>query len=129
MNDDDESAGIASAAGPKTSPPGLTSVQARALLDERGPNTVPEQRPSVLSRIVCTREHAWTSRPSRWLMGATTANFAVALTLTLTGTLMSPLPGVVAAIVTGTLCVAALIADYLKIPTFKALGLHRLWRV
>jgi H+-transporting ATPase len=78
--------------------------------------------------LVRTREHAWTSRPSAWLLAATTTNLAVAATLALTGTLMSPLSPVVAAIVIGTLCAAALLADYLKIPTFKVLGLHRLWR-
>ncbi|WP_019972919.1 plasma-membrane proton-efflux P-type ATPase [Mycobacterium sp. 141] len=78
--------------------------------------------------LVRTREHLWTSRPSTWLLGATAINLAVALTLALTGTLMSPLAPVVAAIVMLALTAAALLADYLKIPTFKALGLHRLWR-
>jgi len=41
---------------------------------------------------------------------------------------MSPLPPAIAAIVIATLAAAALLADYLKIPTFKTLGLHRLWR-
>jgi hypothetical protein len=41
---------------------------------------------------------------------------------------MSPLSPVVAAITLGIVCAAALLADYIKIPTFKALGLHRLWR-
>lgn len=78
--------------------------------------------------VVRTREHAWTSRPSSPLVVATVANLAVAFALTLTGTFMSPLAPVVAAIVIATLTAATLLADYLKIPTFKALGLHRLWR-
>ena len=78
--------------------------------------------------LVRTREHAWASRPSSWLLGATAGNLAVALTLALTGTLMSPLSPIVATILIATLTAAALAADYLKIPTFKALGLHRLWR-
>ncbi|HUO37198.1 MAG TPA: plasma-membrane proton-efflux P-type ATPase [Mycobacterium sp.] len=78
--------------------------------------------------LVRTREHAWSTRPSTWLLAATTANLALALTLALTGTLMSPLSPAVAAIVIATLAAAALLADYLKIPTFKTLGLHRLWR-
>ncbi|MHA7650815.1 plasma-membrane proton-efflux P-type ATPase [Mycobacterium sp. ML4] len=78
--------------------------------------------------LVRTREHAWTSRPSNWLLAATAANVVVALALVLTGTLMSPLPAVVAAIMIATLSAAALVADYVKIPTFKALRLHRLWR-
>ena len=75
--------------------------------------------------LVRTRKHAWASRPSRWLLGATVSNLAIALTLALTGTLMAVLPPATAAIVLGTLCLAALFTDYLKIPTFKALGLHR----
>ena len=78
--------------------------------------------------LVRTREHAWTSRPSTRLLAATAANLTVALTLALTGTLMSPLSPVVAAITLGIVCAAPLLADYLKIPTFKALGLRRLWR-
>jgi len=78
--------------------------------------------------LVRTREHAWASRPSSWLLGATAGNLAVALTLALTGTLMSPLSPIVATILIATLTTVALAADYLKIPTFKALGLHRLWR-
>lgn len=78
--------------------------------------------------VVRTREHAWTSRPSSPLVVATVANLAVAFALTLTGTFMSPLAPVVAAIVIAMLTAATLLADYLKIPTFKALGLHRLWR-
>ena len=69
-----------------------------------------------------TREHAWTGRPNTWLLAATAANLTVALTLALTGTLMSPLSPDVAAITLGIVCAAALLADYLKIPIFKALG-------
>lgn len=78
--------------------------------------------------VVRTREHAWTSRPSSWLLGATAANLAAALTLAVSGTLMAALAPVVAAIAIAALTAAALLADYLKIPVFKALGLHRLWR-
>ncbi|HZE17628.1 MAG TPA: HAD-IC family P-type ATPase, partial [Mycobacterium sp.] len=46
-----EGAGIVSDSEPEASPGGLTSAQARAMLAEHGPNTVPEQRPSVLSRL------------------------------------------------------------------------------
>ncbi len=72
-----------------------------------------------------TRGHAWSSRPSRWLLAATAANFAAALTLALTGTLMAPLLPVLAAIAAAAIGLAALLADYLKVPIFDALGLHR----
>jgi hypothetical protein len=42
---------------------------------------------------------------------------------------MSALSLAGAAIALGSITVAALVADYLKIPTFKAIGLHRLWRL
>ena len=78
--------------------------------------------------LVRTREHAWTSRPSTPLIAATAANLAVALTLALTGTLMAPMPWAVALLVLGTLLSGALTADLIKIPVFKTLALHRLWR-
>lgn len=78
--------------------------------------------------LVRTRDHAWTSRPSTPLMAATAANLAVALTLALTGVLMAPLPATVAVLVFGVLLAGGLIADVIKIPVFKALALHRLWR-
>jgi H+-transporting ATPase len=78
--------------------------------------------------LVRTREHAWSTRPSTWLLAATTTNLALALAMALTGTLMSPLSPAVVGIVVATLAVATLLADCLKIPAFKMLGLHRLWR-
>ncbi|MGO8966877.1 HAD-IC family P-type ATPase [Mycobacterium sp.] len=78
--------------------------------------------------LVRTREHAWTSRPSTPLIAATAANLAVAVTLALTGTLMAPIPWAVALLVLGTLLAGALTADVIKIPVFKTLALHRLWR-
>lgn len=78
--------------------------------------------------LVRTRDHAWTSRPSTWILAATTGNLAVALTLALTGTLMAPLPAGVALIVLGAVLAGSVVADMVKIPAFKALALHRLWR-
>ncbi len=84
--------------------------------------TISSQATIYLAR---TRGHAWSSRPSRWLLAATAANFAAALTLALTGTLMAPLLPVLAAIAAAAIGLAALLADYLKVPIFDALGLHR----
>jgi H+-transporting ATPase len=78
--------------------------------------------------LVRTRNHAWISRPSTPLIAATVANLTVALTFALTGTLMAPIPWPVALLVLGTLAAGALTADLIKIPVFKALALHRLWR-
>lgn len=75
--------------------------------------------------LVRTRGHAWTSRPSRWLLAATAANVAAALTLALSGTLMAPILPALAAIAAAAIGLAALLADYLKVPVFGALGLHR----
>ncbi len=72
--------------------------------------------------LVRSRDHAWTSRPSTWLLAATHRQLAIALTLALTGSLMSPLPPLVAAIAIAMLSATALLADYIKIPTFKALA-------
>jgi H+-transporting ATPase len=78
--------------------------------------------------LVRTRDHAWSSRPSTPLIAATAANLAIALTLALTGTLMAPLPADVALLVLAALLAGALTADLIKVPVFKTLALHRLWR-
>ena len=66
VNDHHNSAGIAPDAEPEASPTGLTSVQARALLAEHGPNTVLERRPSALSRLA---GGLWAPVP--WMLEAT----------------------------------------------------------
>ncbi len=78
--------------------------------------------------LVRTRGHAWSSRPGRVLVTASVIDVAAALILTLTGTLMPPLPAAASALVLAAVIVGALIADLGKVPAFKALGLHRLWR-
>ncbi|MFD2081631.1 Cation transporter/ATPase, N-terminus [Actinopolymorpha cephalotaxi] len=52
--------------GTSASPRGLSSAQARALLDQVGPNAVPEERPSVLVRAV---RRLWAPVP--WMLEAT----------------------------------------------------------
>ncbi len=59
---------------------------------------------------------------------ATAANLAIALTLALTGTLMAPIPADVALLVLVALLAGALSSDLIKIPVFKTLPPHRLWR-
>lgn len=78
--------------------------------------------------LVRTRNHAWTARPSRALLIATGADIAAVLTLVVSGTLMAALPVTVIAAVLGAVLLGALAADLVKVPAFRALGLHRLWR-
>ena len=78
--------------------------------------------------VVRTRDHAWSVRPSRWLLLSTFTVLAGAITLATTGTLMPAITLTVTAVVVALVILGGLIADLLKIPTFKTLGLHRLWR-
>jgi H+-transporting ATPase len=78
--------------------------------------------------LVRTREHAWTSRPGRWLIIATGIDLTAALALAVTGTLMAALPVPADLLALAAIAVGAFTADLTKVPAFKALGLHRLWR-
>lgn len=64
VNERDTGAG--SVPGPELGLVGLTSEHARALLAQRGPNTVPEQRPNVLARLA---GGLWAPVP--WMLEAT----------------------------------------------------------
>jgi H+-transporting ATPase len=69
------------------------------------------------------RQHMGSARPSRWLIGSSVVDVAIASTLAICGTAMSPLPMF---FVGGTLLAAAVfafIADFAKVPVFNRLGI------
>ncbi len=78
--------------------------------------------------VVRTRDHAWTERPSGTMLLASAGTVAAAVALVLSGTLMASLPVTVVAAAAATVLVGAAVADVVKVATFRALGLHRLWR-
>jgi H+-transporting ATPase len=67
------------------------------------------------------RRHLWGSRPSLWLAVSSAADILIASLLSIVGIAMAPLP---AWIVAGTLAAAAgfaVVADMVKVPTFRYL--------
>jgi hypothetical protein len=74
--------------------------------------------------IVRTGAPAWRDPPSKWLLAATALGVLAAATLALTGTLMPPVPPNVLAGVAGIVLAGALIADVIKVPVFRRLGIH-----
>ncbi|HEY1154873.1 MAG TPA: hypothetical protein VGE95_01050, partial [Arthrobacter sp.] len=74
--------------------------------------------------IVRTGAPAWRDPPSKWLLAATALGVLAAATLALTGTLMPPVPPSVLAGVAVIVLAGALIADVIKVPVFRRLGIH-----
>jgi H+-transporting ATPase len=69
------------------------------------------------------RRHLWGSRPSLWLAVSSAADILIASVLSIAGIAMTPLP---AWIVAGTLAAAAafaVVADLVRVPTFRGLGI------
>jgi H+-transporting ATPase len=69
------------------------------------------------------RRHLWSSRPSIWLVVSSIADLLIASMLAIGGIAMTALP---AWIVAGTLAAAAVFAvvlDFVKVPTFRRLGI------
>ena len=74
--------------------------------------------------IVRTGAPAWREPPSTWLLAATSLGVLAAATLALTGTLMPAVPPSVLAGVAVIVLAGALIADAIKVPVFRRLGIH-----
>ena len=69
------------------------------------------------------RRHLWGSRPSLWLAVSSATDISIASILAIEGIAMTPLP---ASIVAGTLAAAAVfavVADLVKVPAFRRLGI------
>ena len=69
------------------------------------------------------RRHLWSSRPSKWVLASSGIDILIAVTLSVTGIAMSPLPLL---LVMGTLAGAAAFAvvfDFVKVPAFRRLSI------
>ena len=75
--------------------------------------------------VVRTGGPAWRDRPSKWLLGATALSVLAAAALALTGTLMPAVPPAVLGGVAGFVLAGAIVADAIKQPVFRRLGIHR----
>jgi H+-transporting ATPase len=75
--------------------------------------------------VVRTGAPAWRDPPSKWLLGATALGVLASAALALTGTLMPALPPTVLAGVAVLVLAGAIVADFIKQPVFRRMGIHR----
>jgi H+-transporting ATPase len=69
------------------------------------------------------RQRLGSSRPSRWLIGSSVVDLLIASTLATGGIAMAPLPIFVVGGILAAAAVFAFIADFVKVPVFKRLGI------
>jgi len=69
------------------------------------------------------RQRMGSARPSRWLVGSSVVDVAIASTLAICGIAMSPLPVFAVGEILVAAAVFAFIADFVKVPVFKRLGI------
>jgi H+-transporting ATPase len=69
------------------------------------------------------RGHLWSTAPSRWLVLSSVVDLLIAATLANRGLAMAPLPLVVIAATLVASVVFAFLADFVKVPVFRKLGI------
>ncbi len=69
------------------------------------------------------RRHMGSARPSRWLIGSSVIDVLIASTLAICGVAMSPLPVFAVGEILLAAAVFAFLADFVKVPVFKQLGI------
>jgi len=69
------------------------------------------------------RRHLWCSRPSLWLAVSSAADILIAAILSIEGIAMAPLPGWIVAFTFAAAAGFAVVADLVKVPTFRHLGI------
>jgi H+-transporting ATPase len=69
------------------------------------------------------RRHLWGSRPSLWLAVSSAADILIAAILSIEGVAMAPLPGSIVALTLAAAAGFAVVADLVKVPTFRHLGI------
>ena len=69
------------------------------------------------------RQRMGSARPSRWLVGSSVVDVSIASTLAICGIAMSPLPVFAVGGILVAAAVFAFIADFVKVPVFKRLGI------
>ena len=78
----------------------------------------------VTSYVVRTSLPAWKDRPSRPLLAASVLATTGASALALWGVLMAPVPGPLLLLIAAATLAGGFVADRLKVPSFRRLGLH-----
>ena len=74
--------------------------------------------------VVRTGTHAWRGRPAPWLLSASAADIAAGVVLGLTGWLMLPIAWTAMLALGAAVLVGAFVADAVKGPVFRRMGLH-----
>ena len=74
----------------------------------------------ALLYVLRERGRMWGSRPSAWVLGSSAVDVAIASTLALSGTLMTPLPWRLVLVVAAAAIAFALILDQVKRPILSA---------
>ncbi len=69
------------------------------------------------------RQHLWGSRPSLWLAVSSATDILIASALSIEGIAMAPLPAWIVAGTLGAGAVFAVVADLVKVPAFRGLGI------
>ena len=69
------------------------------------------------------RRHLWGSRPSLWLAVSSATDILIASALSIEGIAMAPLPAWIVAGTLGAAAVFAVVADLVKVPAFRRLGI------
>ncbi len=69
------------------------------------------------------RRHLWGSRPSLWLAVSSAADILIAAILSIEGVAMAPLPGSIVALTLAAAAGFAVVADLVKVPTFRLLAI------
>jgi H+-transporting ATPase len=75
--------------------------------------------------IYAIRQHQrlWGSRPSLWLAVSSVADILIASVLSIEGIAMAPLPAWIVALTLAAAAVFAVVADLVKVPAFRRLGI------
>jgi H+-transporting ATPase len=69
------------------------------------------------------RQHLWTSRPTKWMIVASVADVVIICVLALRGIEMQAISAAVAAAVLAAAALFGLLVDFIKVPTFRRLGI------
>ena len=69
------------------------------------------------------RRHLWGCRPSLWLAVSSAADILITSILSIQGIAMAPLPAWIVAFTLAAAAVFAVVADLVKVPTFRGLGI------
>jgi H+-transporting ATPase len=69
------------------------------------------------------RRHLWASRPSYWVLASSGVDILIAITLSVAGIAMSPLPVLNVSIALAGAVAFSVVLDFVKVPVFRRLAI------